>query len=54
MAILAEEGVSFALGSDAHDISHLQRARLAWEVFEKLALPEDRLWRPAGEPVVSG
>jgi len=54
LAILAEEGVSFALGSDAHDISHLQRARLAWEVFEKLALPEDRLWRPAGEPVVSG
>ncbi|KPK79910.1 MAG: hypothetical protein AMJ81_12650 [Phycisphaerae bacterium SM23_33] len=51
LAILAEEGVTFALGSDAHDITHLERVRLAWHVFDQLGLAEDRLWRPAGAPI---
>jgi len=52
LTILAEEGVTFAVGSDAHDIGHLERVRLAWELVERLGLPEDRLWRPGGQPVV--
>ena len=52
MTILAEEGVTFALASDAHDIAELQLVRLAWEMFQRLGLDGDRLWRPPGQPVV--
>jgi len=54
LAILADEGVAFALGSDAHDIDNLADIHLAWEVFDRLALPDDRLWRPAGAPAARG
>jgi histidinol phosphatase-like PHP family hydrolase len=52
LTILAEEGVMFAVGSDAHGINQLERVRLAWEVYDRLGLPDERLWRPAGAPVV--
>ena len=50
LAILADEGVTFALGSDAHDVDNLADIHLAWEVFDRLALPDERLWQPGGEP----
>ena len=54
LAILAEEGVTFASASDAHDIHQLERVRLAWEALDRLGVGEDRLWRPACEPIVGG
>jgi len=51
VTILAEEGVTFLLASDAHDIGDIQRLPLAWEVAEELELPPDRFWRPRGKPV---
>lgn len=54
LAVLAEEGVTFAVGSDAHDIGHLERVRLAWEMVDRLGLSDDRIWRPSGEPIVGG
>ena len=54
LAILAEEGVSFAPGSDAHDIRGLKNVRTAWEVIDRLGIPDERIWRPGGEPIVGG
>jgi len=49
--ILAEEGTIFSLGSDAHDISHLEAIRDSWQVAEQLGLSQDRIWRPKCEPM---
>jgi len=51
LAILAEEGAIFALGSDAHDISHLARIRASWQMADKLGLDASRIWRPPCEPL---
>ena len=51
---LAEEGVLFSPCSDAHDIGQLERVRLAWDAIDRLGLPDDRIWRPAGDPIVGG
>jgi len=52
VSILAAEGVTFALASDAHDIGDMGRVAMAWEMFARLELPPDRLWRPPGEPII--
>lgn len=49
LALLAEEGASFSLGSDAHKISQLAAVARAWEVAAQLQLPADRIWRPTGQ-----
>ena len=54
LAILASEGVTFAVGSDAHDISGLKNVRTAWEVAGRLGLPDERIWRPPGPPIAGG
>ena len=58
LAILESEGVTFAAGSDAHDINSLRKIESAWAVMEKLGLSEDRVWRPVGRrnggPPVAG
>ena len=54
LAILAGEGVTFALGSDAHVIGGLKHVHVAWEVARRLGIPAERLWRPPGEPIVGG
>ena len=46
VAILAEEGVTFSLGSDAHELHELKTIRLAWEVVDRLEIPDDRIWCP--------
>ncbi|HIE51179.1 MAG TPA: PHP domain-containing protein [Armatimonadetes bacterium] len=51
LAILAAEGATFSLGSDAHDISQLATIRTVWEVVEQLHLPQERIWTPEGEPI---
>ncbi|HET6428538.1 MAG TPA: PHP domain-containing protein [Phycisphaerae bacterium] len=51
LSILAEEGVTFLLASDAHAIGHAGWLTLAWEMAEKLHLPEDRFWRPSSRPI---
>jgi len=54
LSILAEEGVTFMLGSDAHSIDRLKKIRSAWRVAEQLGLSADRIWRPPGAPLVAG
>ena len=50
LQILKEEGVKFALGSDAHDISRLEHIISAQEVVKKLQIAEDQIWHPACPP----
>ena len=52
LAMLADEGASFCVGSDAHDINQLQNIRDAWQALDSLHLPADRVWRPADPPMV--
>lgn len=52
LGILAEEGVTFCVGSDAHDINKLKAIDIAWDVVEKLGVPEERIWRPLVEPLL--
>ena len=54
LAILAEEGVTFALGSDAHAIEGLSNVHVAWEVARRLGISSERIWHPPGEPIVGG
>ena len=54
LAVIAEEGVAFAVGSDAHDIGSLAAITEAWEMAERLELSEERIWRPKGVPMVGG
>ena len=51
LAVLAEEGACFSLGSDAHDIGRLKDIRTAWQVAEHLHLPADRIWSPECQPM---
>ena len=52
LAILADEGASFSVGSDAHDIGNLESIRDSWNVVEQLGLSEDQVWQPDCEPMV--
>jgi len=54
LAILAEEGAVFSLGSDAHDITWLEHVQDAWQVAKKLNLSPDRIWHPQGQPIIGG
>jgi len=49
---LNSAGVTFSIGSDSHNIEHLQQILFAWELVQELAIPEDRMWKPSGEPFV--
>ena len=51
LSVLAEEGVVFSVGSDAHDIHELAAIRDVWRIVDRLGLSHDRLWRPEGEPL---
>jgi len=53
LSVLAEEGATFSVGSDAHDINRLGTIHAAWDVVERLGLPPERIWRPACEPLVA-
>ncbi len=50
LAVVAEQGASFSLGSDAHDIGRLAEIQLAWKAAEELRLTADRIWRPEVPP----
>ncbi len=51
MALLFEEGACFTVGSDAHDIPELEKITTAWNLVDRLGIPNERLWRPADKPV---
>ena len=53
LAILAEEGACFSLGSDAHNINRLKDIESAWQVAERLHLKPDCIWFPPGKPLKS-
>ena len=54
LAILADEGVLFSVGSDAHDIKNIAGVSTAWQAVDALGLPPDRIWRPPVPPIVGG
>jgi len=54
LAIIAEEGACFALGSDAHDVQRLGNIQTAWQVAAQLHLTTDRIWQPKCQPMVGG
>lgn len=51
LAILAEQGVTFAVGSDAHDIGRLTVVQAAWDAADQLGLGPNRIWQPAAKPI---
>jgi len=50
LAAVAAEGCLFSVGSDAHDIHQLAGIQSAWDMVERLGLPPERIWMPAGAP----
>ncbi|MCK5850411.1 MAG: PHP domain-containing protein [Kiritimatiellae bacterium] len=54
LSILAEEGVCFTTGSDAHNIGHLAGIEVVWKAAEQLGLSADRMWQPPCEPLIKG
>lgn len=54
LAVMNEEGVMFALASDAHAIDQLASVAEPIRVAEELKIPEARLWRPRAERAASG
>jgi histidinol phosphatase-like PHP family hydrolase len=50
LALVADAGATFTVGSDAHDINRLQDIQAAWRVVDQLRLPDERIWRPKGRP----
>ena len=51
LTAVAEEGATFSLGSDAHNIGHLERAEGVWRAAQSLGLTAERIWRPATTPI---
>ena len=54
LAIIADTGATFSVGSDAHDINHLAGIADAWAVAEKLGLSADCIYRPKCKPLKCG
>ncbi|MFC1525963.1 PHP domain-containing protein [Candidatus Latescibacterota bacterium] len=54
LAILADEGALFAVGSDAHDIKRLAAIESTWQAFDGLGIPPERIWRPDVAPAFGG
>lgn len=51
LSVVAEEGATFSLGSDAHDIGSLVNVQRAWTVAAQLGLTADRVWQPTCQPM---
>ncbi|HUW55798.1 MAG TPA: PHP domain-containing protein [Planctomycetota bacterium] len=54
LAIIAAEGATFAVGSDAHRIERLATIESAWDMADRLGLDESRIWKPDREPMIGG
>jgi len=52
--LLAEEGVTFAIASDAHTLSRLGATRVVEDLLGELGIGDDQVWRPAHPPAVVG
>jgi histidinol phosphatase-like PHP family hydrolase len=52
LSILAEEGATFSVGSDAHDIGHLATIQDCWNMVNRLRLTPDRIWKPKEKPLI--
>jgi histidinol phosphatase-like PHP family hydrolase len=51
MSIVAAQGATFSVGSDAHAIDGVDRIADSWTFIDRLGLPESRLFRPACRPI---
>lgn len=54
LAVIAEEGALFAVGSDAHTVKRLEDIEACWRTVEALGLPSERIWMPECNPIKSG
>jgi len=54
VALLLDEGATLSMCSDAHDIAQLGTTRLVEDIFERLAVPDDRIYHPSLPPRVTG
>ena len=54
LSIIAAEGATFAVGSDAHRIERLATIESAWNMAGRLGLDESRIWKPTCEPMIGG
>jgi len=52
LRVIAEQGATFSLGSDAHELARLKDVSDAWRVAEMLELGPEQIWRPSVEPLV--
>lgn len=50
LAVLAETGCKFSIGSDAHSRDHFAGLPRAVEAARAAGITEDMIWTPAGEP----
>ena len=48
LKVLNEEGVVFAIGSDAHHLAAVGSSRVCEEILDGLGVEEERIWRPPG------
>ena len=46
LAVLAEQGATFSLGSDSHAYAGLKQIALSWNAAEQLGLDASRIFRP--------
>lgn len=54
LSVIAEEGATFSVGSDAHGINRLAAVEDAWRLADRLGLGEDRIYKPACAPMIDG
>jgi len=51
--LLAEEGVKFAIASDAHSLKELGSTQVVEDMLAELGVSEDCIWRPLRPPTVT-
>jgi histidinol phosphatase-like PHP family hydrolase len=52
IAIIAEEGAMFSVGSDAHAVGSLAGVEASWQMVEKLGIAPERIYRPTCAPMI--
>ena len=54
LAIIAAEGATFSVGSDAHSLRHLSSVAAAWALVDRLGLDPTRIYKPPCKPMIGG
>lgn len=48
LALLNDQGVTFAIGSDAHHLAGVGKSHVSEDILQRLGVEEERIWRPTG------